>query len=196
MLVGMPRPKGFDPTEVLDAAVGTFWRKGYAATSAQDLVDGTGLGRGSLYNTFSSKQQLFKESLRRYEETSATRVEEMLVAPGTIRERIRRVLMDVVHDEMDTSATHRGCLAVNAALELGGVDDEVTARVRHNFERVENAFHVEFAAARQAGEIGAGRDPRALARFTLAAMYGLRVLGKTADRQALTQVVETTIEAF
>ncbi len=196
MLGAMPRPKGFDPTEVLDAAVGTFWRKGYAATSAQDLVDGTGLGRGSLYHTFSSKQQLFQESLRRYEETSATRVEEMLAAPGTIRERVRRVLTDVVDDELDSSAGHRGCLAVNAALELGGIDDEITARVRHNFERVENAFHVEFAAARQEGEIGANQDPRALARFTLAAMYGLRVLGKTADRQALTQVVETTIQAF
>ncbi|MFI9456491.1 TetR/AcrR family transcriptional regulator [Amycolatopsis sp. NPDC052450] len=192
----MPRPKGFDTTEVLDAAVGTFWRKGYAATSAQDLVDGTGLGRGSLYNTFSGKRQLFSEALRRYEETSATRVEEMLAAPGTIRARIRRVLMDVVDDELDSSAGHRGCLAVNAALELGGIDDEVTARVRHNFERVENAFHAEFAAARQEGEIGECRDPRALAQFTLAAMYGLRVLGKTADRQALTQVVETTIQAL
>lgn len=190
----MPRPKGFDPTEVLDAAVGTFWRKGYAATSAQDLVDGTGLGRGSLYNTFSGKQQLFSQALRRYEETSATRVEEMLAAPGTIRARIRRVLMDVVDDELDPSDAHRGCLAVNAALELGGIDDEVTARVRHNFERVEDAFHAEFAAAREQGEIGG--DPRALARFTLAAMYGLRVLGKTADRQALIQVVETTIQAL
>lgn len=196
MLAGMPRPKGFDPTEVLDAAVGTFWRKGYAATSAQDLVDGTGLGRGSLYHTFSSKQHLFQEALRRYEETSTTRVEEMLAAPGTIRERIRRVLMDVVDDEMAEASEHRGCLAVNAALELGGLDDEVTARVRHNFERVENAFHVEFAAARQEGEIGADRDPRALAQFTLAAMYGLRVLGKTADRQVLAQVVETTIQAL
>ncbi|RSN65038.1 TetR/AcrR family transcriptional regulator [Amycolatopsis sp. WAC 04182] len=192
----MPRPKGFDPTEVLDAAVGTFWRKGYAATSAQDLVDGTGLGRGSLYNAFSGKQQLFSEALRRYEETSATRVEEMLAAPGSIRTRVRRVLMDVVDDELETSDGHRGCLAVNAALELGGIDDEVTARVRHNFERAENAFHAEFAAARESGEIGPDRDPRALARFTLAAMYGLRVLGKTADRQALTQVVETTVQAL
>ncbi|KZB81328.1 TetR/AcrR family transcriptional regulator [Amycolatopsis regifaucium] len=192
----MPRPKGFDPTEVLDAAVDTFWRKGYAATSAQDLVDGTGLGRGSLYHSFSGKQQLFSEALRRYEETSATRVEEMLAAPGTIRARIRRVLMDVVEDETNSSAGHRGCLAVNAALELGGTDEEVTARVRHNFQRVEDAFHVEYVAARQEGEIGASRDPRALARFTLAAMYGLRVLGKTADRQVLTQVVETTVQAL
>ncbi|MGY6650881.1 TetR/AcrR family transcriptional regulator [Amycolatopsis sp. TRM77291] len=192
----MPRPKGFDPTEVLDAAVSTFWRKGYAATSAQDLVDGTGLGRGSLYNTFSGKRQLFSEALRRYEETTAVRIEEMLAAPESIRARVRRVLMDVADDELDTSAAHRGCLAVNAAIELGGIDDEVTARVRHDFERVENAFHAAFAAAREAGEIGPDRDPRALARFTLAAMYGLRVLGKTADRQALTQIVETTVQAL
>lgn len=192
----MPRPKGFDPAEVLDAAMDAFWRKGYAATSAQDLVDGTGLGRGSLYHAFTSKQHLFQEVLRRYEDTTTTRQEKVLAGPGTIRERIRHVLMEVVDEETDKTPGPRGCLAVNAAVELGGLDDEVTTRVRHTFERMENALYVAFAAARQEGEIGAGRDPRALAQFTLAAMYGLRVLGKTADRSVLAQVVETTIQGL
>ena len=44
---------------VLDAAMHTFWRKGYEGTSAQDLVDATGLGRGSLYAAYANKHGIF-----------------------------------------------------------------------------------------------------------------------------------------
>ncbi|MEM6816141.1 MAG: helix-turn-helix domain-containing protein, partial [Bacteroidota bacterium] len=44
----MPRVKLFDEYEVLDKAVNLFWRKGYYATSIQDLVDYLGVNRASL----------------------------------------------------------------------------------------------------------------------------------------------------
>ena len=55
----MPRPKEFDPQEVLDKAVDLFWRQGYEFTSIQDLVDHLGINRASLYETFGDKHQLF-----------------------------------------------------------------------------------------------------------------------------------------
>ncbi len=45
-----------------------FWRKGYAATSVQDLVDRMGINRGSLYATFGKKHDLFLAALDRYRE--------------------------------------------------------------------------------------------------------------------------------
>ncbi|MFD0664553.1 TetR/AcrR family transcriptional regulator [Thermocatellispora tengchongensis] len=95
----MPRPKGFDPGAVVDAAMAAFWSKGYAATSAQDLVDHTGLGRGSLYNAFTSKHHLFLEALRRYDEEWTTRQVKVLEGDGPVRDRVRRVLMTVVEEE-------------------------------------------------------------------------------------------------
>ncbi|MFB7508388.1 TetR/AcrR family transcriptional regulator [Streptomyces broussonetiae] len=192
----MARPKEFDPDHVLDAAMDAFWSKGYAATSAQDLVDSTGLGRGSLYNAFSSKHRLFQEALRRYEDKWTTRQEAVLDGPGDIRERIRQVLMTVVEEESLRTPGPRGCLAVNAAVELAGLDPEVTAQVRHIFERVERALYTALARARRDGEIGPDKDPRALALFVLNSLYGLRVLGKTADRAALTGIVDTTLSTL
>ena len=52
------RTKEFEPDQIADAAMRVFWQRGYAATSVQDLVEGTGLSRSSLYSTFSSKQGL------------------------------------------------------------------------------------------------------------------------------------------
>ncbi|MFI9507758.1 TetR/AcrR family transcriptional regulator [Nocardia sp. NPDC052566] len=189
----MPRAKGFDPDRVVDAAMAAFWDKGYAATSAQDLVDHTGLGRGSLYNTFTGKHELFLECLRRYDSEWATRQIAVLEGDGPVRERIRTVLMTVVDEESGTIPAHRGCLAVNAAIELGGRDPEVTALTRRIFGRMEDGFRAALERARRDGEIGADRDPKALGRYLINAMYGLRVLGKTADRPAMVDIVDTTM---
>jgi TetR/AcrR family transcriptional repressor of nem operon len=192
----MARPKQFDSDRALDAAMDAFWRKGYAATSAQDLVDSTGLGRGSLYNAFVSKHRLFQDVLRRYEEQWTARQEAVLKGPGRIKERIREVMMTVVEEETAVQGDRRGCLAVNAAVELAGLDPDVTARVRHIFGRVEEALHDALAQAQRNGEIDMSKDPRALAQFFLNALYGLRVLGKTADRRTLTGIVDTTLAAL
>ncbi|HEY4569169.1 MAG TPA: TetR/AcrR family transcriptional regulator, partial [Kribbella sp.] len=40
-----------------------FWTSGYEATSTQDLCAATGLGRSSVYNTFTSKKALFQRTL-------------------------------------------------------------------------------------------------------------------------------------
>ncbi|NYD91216.1 TetR family transcriptional regulator [Sphingomonas melonis] len=44
----MGRPRQFNEDRVLDAVMETFWQRGFDGTSAQHLVDATGLGRGSL----------------------------------------------------------------------------------------------------------------------------------------------------
>src|ERR1700751_5159134 len=58
--------KQFDRNEVLDRATAAFWSRGYEATSIDELVEATGIGRGSLYGTFGDKRQLFLAALDRY----------------------------------------------------------------------------------------------------------------------------------
>lgn len=60
----MARKKEFDEKHVLLAAAQVFAVNGYAGTSIDQLVNATGLLRGSLYGTFYSKAELFNASLR------------------------------------------------------------------------------------------------------------------------------------
>ena len=55
----MGRPRSFDEARAVDAAAAVFRRGGYAAASVDDLVEATGVHRGSLYNVFGSKHGLF-----------------------------------------------------------------------------------------------------------------------------------------
>ena len=65
-LEAMSRPKEFDRTEALTAAKAVFWRKGYEATTTDDLRHAMSIGRQSLYDTFGGKRPLYLEVLQRY----------------------------------------------------------------------------------------------------------------------------------
>jgi TetR/AcrR family transcriptional repressor of nem operon len=63
--------KQFDRSQVLDRAMALFWTRGYEATSIHDLVEATGVNRGSIYGTFGDKKGLFLAVLDHYLETVA-----------------------------------------------------------------------------------------------------------------------------
>lgn len=186
------RTKDFDPDDIADAAMQVFWQRGYAATSVQDLVDGTGLSRSSLYGTFENKQGLFQHALRRYEAVTTSNVE-LLSGPGRARDLVRQLLLRIVQDEL-SDAGRRGCLVANAALELAGHDEAVAEMVAGNFQRLQKALEKLILRGQQEGDITDSKKPRALARFVLNTVQGLRVLGKGSSapqrRQCLMDVVD------
>lgn len=61
----MGRPRNFNEEDVIDCAARVFGRLGYTACSIDDLVEATGLQRGSLYKVFGSKRGLFEKILQK-----------------------------------------------------------------------------------------------------------------------------------
>lgn len=59
----MARPRNFAEDAVLAQAAQRFARMGYNGTSIDDLLNATGLQRGSLYKAFGSKRNLFEKVL-------------------------------------------------------------------------------------------------------------------------------------
>lgn len=55
----MARPRKFDEVEVVQQAMTLFAQNGFNATSIDELVEATGLLRGSLYKAFGSKLNIF-----------------------------------------------------------------------------------------------------------------------------------------
>ena len=60
------RPREFDVDDVVRSAMEVFWDRGYAGASLEDLIDGTGLSRGSIYKAFGDKEGLFLAALDAY----------------------------------------------------------------------------------------------------------------------------------
>ena len=60
----MGRNRSFDEREVIAQCAEAFLQTGYEGTSIDDLVNATGLHRGSLYKAFGSKRGIFLAALR------------------------------------------------------------------------------------------------------------------------------------
>jgi TetR/AcrR family transcriptional regulator, transcriptional repressor for nem operon len=190
----VPRTKEFETGDALDAAMQLFWRKGYAATSLRDLLDGMGIGYGSFYNAFGDKHALFLASLDRFRELRTSWIDEVLEDSGLggIEEVFRRTVDGLVGFE-----PRRGCLLANTAVELGPHDAEVAAKISRYVRHTEAVFERAVIRAQEAGEIPADRDPRALARFLVNALHGLRVLARVGtDRAVLEDAVRVALDVL
>lgn len=189
----MARTREFDTDAAVDAAMRLFWCRGYEATSVQDLVTATGVQRGSLYAAFGSKEGLYLAALDRYRQQLSAPLIDGLRAGRPLRPLLRDTLLDLVDAAVEADGG-RGCLIVSAALERLPVDPDVAARVRATIGAIEDALHDALAAARRDGALDARHDPRALARFLVMTIQGLRVYGVVRpERAALTDAVDTAL---
>ncbi|MEU2041947.1 TetR/AcrR family transcriptional regulator [Nocardia niwae] len=171
----MSRTKEFDPDVALDRALQLFWERGYESTSMADLTEHLGIARASIYATFGSKHELFTKALQRYLEAADAQITADLSRPGPALPAIR-ALVDRFTDEACAPDRFMGCMVSNAAVELAARDATVGRLVESSWARMETALAAALTRARAQDELAPDAEPRAIARFLLVFIQGLRVL--------------------
>lgn len=191
----MGRPRAFDTETAVARALDTFWSRGYEATSVADLCHAMGLSRSSLYEAFGSKHGLFLAALAHYEAGVTQRIGACLNRPGPVQRNVRDFLMMFV-DGAVRGPGRRGCFLGNCTGELSAADPVLAARFGRGFEAIEATIHAALARGQAAGEIAADTDIRALARFLVSTVQGLRLVAKaTPERARLTDIVDVAVQA-
>lgn len=175
----MARTKEFDPDLVLQRAMDLFWERGYEATSMADLVDHLGIGRASLYGTFGSKHDLYLAAMRRYLRGSEANFVTALAQPGPALPAVRAFVESWVSEAL-ADPHRRGCLVVNAAVELSPRDPEVARQVEVSWSVLETALVSSLVRAQAQGELADAKDPHQIANFLLVMMQGVRVVARAA----------------
>ncbi len=166
----------FDRDAVIDRAMILFWRKGYGATSIQDLEKATRLRRGSLYNAFGDKQGLFIAALKRYEMTVGRERIERLANPDPYR--AIEGFLNILVEQMAEPNRPRGCLHTNTSLEFPSAPDAVLRVIAERTRGIETAIHLVLQRAQENGGLDATVGTRAFARFYLGVAKGVTVLHK------------------
>ncbi len=192
----MARTKEFDPDVAVASAIEVFWEQGYANTSMQDLVDRLGLNRGSLYDTFGSKHELFVSALSRYCAEAPAVLLEALETNGPLLPRLRAALIQLVDTDL-ADPDRKGCLLVNSAMEALPDDDDTAALFERTIETIRTGFEAAIRRAQLDGELPSSLDARAGASFLVTTLQGLRVMAKgTSDRAAMVATVDLAIKAL
>jgi AcrR family transcriptional regulator len=190
------RPREFDIDKALDAAMGVFWRKGYAGASLPDLTGAMGISAPSLYAAFGSKAGLYRRVLARYDDGPARFMSEALEAP-TARAVVERMLRAAAELQTDPRWP-KGCLMVRGEGSCGGeradrLRREIVARLNVG----ETALRKRLERARSERDLPPDADPAQLARWVATVKYGMAVQAAGgASRAQLDQVVDLMLLAW
>lgn len=118
------RPRSFDEREAIHMATNVFWAKGFDGATIDDLVEGMGVGRPSLYAIFGDKSTLFMRCLEAYKDKKGSQAVQLLLGPTDVHEAVRSLLRFSVERATDEDSP-LGCLMVCVAPL---VDDENVRR--------------------------------------------------------------------
>ena len=170
------RPREFDETKALEAALGVFWQKGYEGASCEELLAAMGLNSGSMYAAFGDKQALYDKAFDLYYYTVFCKGMEILDGPGSPLKNVK-AMVGCIGEHM-SSPDCKGCFVSNTLMEFGAKNKGVAELARHAMKRFQDAFEQKLVAAQELGELSDSINPTEMAAFLVNMAQGLNVMAK------------------
>jgi TetR/AcrR family transcriptional repressor of nem operon len=172
----MGRPASFDQTEMLETIQSVFWDNGYSATSLDDIMQSTGLGKGSLYGAYGSKQDMYLLAFTDYCNWAVADAEERL--RGNDADAIVRLRAYIQTAAKGGANARRGCMLAKGSAEVAGRFPEVDKIIERTFKAMEREIVQGVRQAQSAGDIAADRDARTIGVTLLAVVRGMGALAQ------------------
>ena len=144
---------------ILDAAERLLGRFGYRKMTVDDIAAEAGIGKGTVYLSFPSKEEVVLSTVDRIVDRVCTAMEEEAARDASAPVRLRAMLRARVLVRFEAVA------AYSASLNdlLGSIRAALLARRVQHFEQEIGVLARVIAAAQQDGELAAGA-PRRIAR--------------------------------
>jgi TetR/AcrR family transcriptional regulator, transcriptional repressor for nem operon len=156
--------------KILDAARYLFNTKGFGATSISDLVNESGLQKGSIYFHFPGKDAIGLTVLEDARGCFMEFLQEALAGDSPVL-RLENFFQSVMKKHLATGFVG-GCIFGNIALEMGDSDKRFADIIDRVFSQWVAAIEKVVVAAQETGEIRGDIPANALARNIVAAIEG------------------------
>jgi AcrR family transcriptional regulator len=191
----MPRNKSYNTDEVLEKAMHVFWNNGYEQTSVRMLEKEMGINQFSIYSSFTSKHNLFVESLKKYREFVNKNVYADLLKPGA-RIKDLELFLNRFTEHKKTGKKYKGCLVVNTTGEINPADDEVSVELNNYFMFIREMLKKVLSNSIEAGDISADTDIDKFSNFLLGVMQGLSVGAKVLPADQVRDIIKVSLSVL
>ncbi|MCI4042399.1 MULTISPECIES: TetR/AcrR family transcriptional regulator [unclassified Streptomyces] len=168
------RPRAFDRAAALRRAMETFWEFGYEGTKLTDLTAAMGINSASLYNTFGSKEQLFREAVALYDSTTGSATNRALREAPTARAAVEAMLRGNI-DTFTDPATPSGCMIVLSATNCSHQNRQVAEHLSWWRRTSVTDLEKRLERAVEEGELAPDTDVRSVAAFYATILHGLSI---------------------
>jgi len=173
-----------------------FWRKGYAATSVEELTETLHVSRSSLYDTFGDKRTLFLETLKFYSQRVISITEETLKTSSSPIAGIQAILEGLI-DGIGQEPGSLGCFMVNSVAELVPYDPDVTKLATEYADSMQRLLKTALTGARAQNLVTKKQTSEQLAAYVYNTIQGMRVLIKAgATREQMQSISDITLKSL
>ena len=183
------RPKAFDETEALTAAMHYFWEHGYDNTSLDNLLIAMGIKKSSFYATFNSKAEVFSRTLELYREQSIQFLRNLKEKVGAKEAMLTLTMLTI--QELEETGKVKGCLLVNSGKECYNRYEDLSQQVSSEFNFMQNMFIEFIQDAKEKDEIQNPKDAKTIAGRYMSALNGLVV---TIQAGATQELIDDLVE--
>ncbi|WP_109694211.1 TetR/AcrR family transcriptional regulator [Chitinophaga deserti] len=187
------RHKEFDEETALSAATEVFWTQGYDAASMEDLLTAMNINKGSMYNTFGSKRDLFVRVLDRFFKYAQHDMTAKFEAFDNPLDGVREIFRQVTRPA-DPKDHAKGCFLVNTLGEMCGMDEELATMARNKLLDVEGIYLKYLRKGVKNGQIRKEASPELMAKFLLNMWNGMSISRRMYSRKALEELVEMQLQ--
>jgi TetR/AcrR family transcriptional repressor of nem operon len=177
---------------ILEAATGLMHLKGYQATTLDDVLRESGVGKGNFYYHFKSKEDLGYAILDQIIESFLNRTVEPCFTPASTPRlaQIRCFLDRVLAAQRERNCVG-GCALGNLASELSDVHEGFRERLSGVFSAWQERLTRALGEAQAAGCVRSDCRPEAVAQFLVASLEGAILMTKlTKDIGVMERCVE------
>jgi len=192
----MARNKEFDTTLVLHKAMEVFGHYGYEGTSLQTLLEGLGIARQSLYDTYGTKRDLFIKAAKHYLNEKSSAVVANLERAESVKQAIADIFRTIVSTLQDEER-RKECMILHSAIDQIPHDPEIAGLFEQDRLRLEQAFHEALVRAQNQGEISPNKDLQVLARYFYHARYAMTQAAKLSrNPKELEEIAAVTLSVL
>lgn len=191
------RPREFDRDEALQRAMQLFWAQGYEGTTLADLQKAMGgITAPSFYAAFGSKEDLFREAVELYKQTTGTPIMKALSEGPTARASMEAML-EIAAESVCRRGNPRGCMMVHGALNCAPANKGVEGFLREQRGIREKAIRDRLRRGIAEGDLPASTDVSALVSFYTSIVDGMAIRARDgASRKALRDIVKCAMAAL
>lgn len=187
------RYREFDEKNALENAAEVFWLKGYEASSTEELLAAMNLNKGSMYNAFGNKRQLFLKVFQWFAENSLNNMKALFKKNKNPMDAIEELFYGVARAQ-DPAAHAKGCFYGNILGEMSGRDAELVKIARQNLINVEELFKSELERGVKAGYLIRSMEPVVMAKYLVNLWNGLSVSRRMYNRKDLEKLVTLNLK--
>ena len=175
-----PQVNPVSRTKVLDAAQELILKKGYAATSVDDICRAAKFTKGTFFHYFKSKEDLGKAVLERFCCHSMEKVNAYCCCGGEKEDPLQRVYrhVDCAIEMSQKPAITQGCLLGTLAQEMSGTCPAIRELCEQGFDTWVKIFKKDLDDAKRRYAPRVVLDTASLAEYFIAVIEGSQILAK------------------